>query len=84
MRIKNTYAEKLARIERVTYRETERAKTIANTLRGWADETANAEIGKSERAICKQFAKLYTRAAALIEKAITDGETDGETETDNA
>lgn len=85
MKIKNTLAEKLARIERVTNRETERAKAIIRTLKGWADESENAESGKSERAICKQFAKLYTRAAALIEKAITDDETEtDETETENA
>lgn len=72
MKIKNTLIEKLARIERVTERETERAETVAAGLKKLAETTENAETGKSERAICKQFARLYTRAAALIEKAITD------------
>lgn len=80
MKIKNTLAEKLARIERVTNRETERAKAIIRTLNGWADESENAESGKSERAICKQFARLYKRAAALIEKAITDDSDKNENE----
>lgn len=78
MKIKNTFAEKLARIERVTERETERAETVVAGLKKLAETTENAETGKSEKAICKQFARLYTRAAALIEKAITD-----ETETEN-
>ena len=81
MKIRSNFAEKLARIERVTNREKSRAETVVNTLKGWADEVENMETGKSEGAICKQFARLYKRAAALIEKAITDDETD---ETENA
>ena len=83
MKIRNNFAEKLARIEHVTNREKSRAETVVNTLKGWADEVENMETGKSERAICKQFARLYKRAAALIEKAITD-ETDETDETENA
>ena len=78
MKIKSTLIEKLERIERVTNREKERAEDMARSLRGLAESVANAETGKSEKAICKQFAKLYTRAAAIIEKAITDGETEND------
>jgi len=74
----------MARIERVTERETKRAETAVKDLKGLAETTANAETGKSEKAICKQFARLYERAAAIIEKAITDSETDAENETENA
>ena len=82
MKIKSTLIEKLERIERVTNRETERAEGVVKALKVLAKDVDNAETGKSEKAICKQFAKLYTRAAAIIEKAITDGENDGETEND--
>lgn len=85
MKIKSNLLEKMARIERVTERETERAETVVAGLKKLAETTENAETGKSEKAICKQFARLYTRAAAIIEKAITDDETEtDETETDNA
>lgn len=85
MKIKSNLLEKMARIERVTNRETDRAENAVKGLKALAETVANAETGKSEKAICKQFAKLYTRAAAIIEKAITDGETEtDETETDNA
>lgn len=84
MKIKTALTEKLARIECVTNRETERANGVVRSLRGLAESVAEAETGKSEKAICRQFAKLYTRAADIIEKAITDDETDSETETDNA
>lgn len=82
MKIKSTLLEKMARIERVTNRETSRAENAVKALKVLAETVANAETGKSEKAICKQFSKLYARAAAIIEKAITDGET-GEIETEN-
>lgn len=71
--IKNKFAEKLAKIEKVTERETENARGCVEMLKNYAETTENAETGKSEKAICRQFARLYKRAAALIEKGISDG-----------
>ena len=76
MKIRNNFAEKLAHIETVTNREKSRAEQAVSALKELADKVENMETGKSEKAICRQFARLYTRAAALIEKAITEDETD--------